>query len=457
MCFFNCGGKMQKNIFKQKTYKHIDKVVDIKKVESKIKNPSYINLHGFYPFLSYTLEFRKYTEEINENTKHHWKIKPRPIKYASHIDRCIYQWYSYLLNESYNRYCNINDLNNSAIAYRTCLHGKTNIEFSSIAFNFIKKCESCYILVSDFSNFFDFIEHKKLKENICKVMGLTELSEDFYKVFRSMTKYSYIEKQDIIDYLINKGLETEDSIKKNNSLFENISWKEAKKDLKDKIETNKETYGIPQGSPLSGIFANVYMIDFDQKAKEYAKSKKGLYMRYSDDLIMIIPKNEVNSINDIWNELSKIKKDYPTLKMNIRKTSGYLYENNQIISLHSQVPNMQKGGKFISYLGFSFDGKYIKFRDKTLTKFFYKFYRKIDGMVFRESIRLKKGIKKQTKIDKHRILKELNSNGESRKFIDYVNRAKRVFKNEKYIVNFRNEVKEKAFVRFEKEKRRIEK
>lgn len=457
MCFFNCGGKMQKNIFKQKTYKHIDKVVDIKDIELKIKNPNYIISHGFYPFLSYTLEFRKYTEEINEETNHHWKIKPRPIKYASHIDRCIYQWYSYLLNEKYNSYCNKNDLNKSAIAYRTCLRGKTNIEFASIAFNFIKKCESCYILVSDFSNFFDFIEHKKLKENICKVMGLAELSEDFYKVFRSMTKYSYIEKQDIIDYLINKGLETEDSIKKNNSLFEKISWKEAKKELKDKIETNKETYGIPQGSPLSGIFANVYMIDFDQKANEYAKSKKGLYMRYSDDLIMIIPTNEVNSINDIWDELSKIKKDYPTLKMNISKTSGYLYENNQIISLHSQVPNMQKGGKFISYLGFSFDGKYIKFRDKTLTKFFYKFYRKIDGMVFRESIRLKKGIKKQTKIDKHRILKELNSNGESRKFIDYANRAKRVFKNEKYIVNFRNEVKEKTFVRFEKEKRRIEK
>lgn len=448
---------MQKNIFKQKTYKHIDKVVDIKDVELKIKNPNYIISHGFYPFLSYTLEFRKYTEEINEETNHHWKIKPRPIKYASHIDRCIYQWYSYLLNEKYNSYCNKNDLNKSAIAYRTCLRGKTNIEFASIAFNFIKKCESCYVLVSDFSNFFDFIEHKKLKENICKIMGTTELSEDFYKVFRSMTKYSYIEKQDIVNYLINKGLETEDSIKKNNSLFENISWKEAKKELKDKIETNKETYGIPQGSPLSGIFANVYMIDFDRKTNEYAKSKKGLYMRYSDDLIMIIPTNEVNSINDIWDELSKIKKDYSTLKMNISKTSGYLYENNKIISLHSQVPNMQKGGKFISYLGFSFDGKYIKFRDKTLTKFFYKFYRKIDGMVFRESIRLKKGIKKQTKIDKHRILKELNSNGESRKFIDYVNRAKRVFKNEKYIINFRSDVKEKAFIRFEKEKRRIEK
>ena len=63
---------MRKNIFKQKTYKHIDKVVDIKDIESKIKNPNYIILHGFYPFLSQTLDYRKYTEEINDETKHHW-------------------------------------------------------------------------------------------------------------------------------------------------------------------------------------------------------------------------------------------------------------------------------------------------------------------------------------------------------------------------------------------------
>ena len=111
---------------------------------------------------------------------------------------------------------------------------------------------------------------------------------------------------------------------------------------------------------------------------------------------------------------------------------------------------------YISYLGFSFDGKYVRFRDKTLTKFFYKLYRKIDSMVLREKYRIQKGRKKHTKIDKHRILKELNSSqGESRKFIDYVNRAKKVFPNEYYIVNFRKNIKSKVFERFEKEKTRI--
>lgn len=442
---------MKNKIFKQRYYQHIDKVVDIKDVEEKVKNKEYVKKHGFYPFLSYTLEFKKYSDVIDSKTNHHWKIKVRPIKYASHIDRCIYQWYSYNLNNDYNEYCKKNHLNNSAIAYRTCLKGKTNIEFAAQAINFIKECKECYILISDFTKFFEYIDHNMLKKNLSTVLDKEILDDDFYKVFKTMTKYTFIEKRHIEDYLISNGIETKESLKKNNSLFETVSWNKAKKDLKEYVEVNKETYGIPQGSPLSGVFANIYMIDFDKEVADYAKSKDGIYMRYSDDLIIIIPKSNVNSIVDIWTKLCDIKKNYKTLEMNIEKTSGYLYENNKIYSLHQQIKGMKFGNDFISYLGFSFDGKYVKFRDKTLTKFFYKLYRKIDYMIRRDKERVKKGIKKRSKIDKHWILKELNvGNKESRKFIDYVNRAKKVFPNEKYIVSFRKNIKQKVFIRFNK-------
>ena len=265
-----------------------------------------------------------------------------------------------------------------------------------------------------------------------------------------MTKYAYIEKEIIEKYLISNKIETKESIKNNNSLFDKIPWKIAKKDLKASIKINKEKYGIPQGSPLSGIFANIYMINFDKLVNEYVKNKNGIYRRYSDDLIVIIPKIEVGSINEIWDYLNIIKDMYPMLKMNVSKTSGYLYKDKKIISLHNYISGMKDGNGFISYLGFSFDGKYIKFRDKTLTKFFYKLYRKIDDMKKRETKRILKGKKRHTKIDKHLILKELNSStGESRKFIDYVKRAKRVFKNEKYIIQFEKSVKNKIFVRFQ--------
>ena len=159
---------MNTNILKPRYYKHIDKIIDVKDVFDKIKDPEYIKRHGFYPFISYNLEFKKFTKD------HHQKVKKRPIKY--------------------NKYCDINNLNKASIAYRTNLKGKTNIEFAKIAFDFIKKSGECYILVSDFSSFFDFIDHKTLKKNLCEVLSVENLSDDFYKVFKSMTKYSYIEK-----------------------------------------------------------------------------------------------------------------------------------------------------------------------------------------------------------------------------------------------------------------------
>lgn len=441
---------MKNKIFKPRYYKHIDKVVNIRDVIDKVKEKEYIKKHSFFPFISYTLKFKKFCSEVDENTHQHWKFKERPIKYASHIDRCIYQWYSYNLNNKYNNYCYKSNLHDSVIAYRTNLKGKTNIEFAKEAFDFIKKHDECYILVSDFSKFFDYIEHDLLKRNLCEILNVNKLDDDFYKVFRSMTKYAYIEKEIIEKYLISNKIETKESIKNNNSLFDKIPWKIAKKDLKASIKINKEKYGIPQGSPLSGIFANIYMINFDKLVNEYVKNKNGIYRRYSDDLIVIIPKIEVGSINEIWDYLNIIKDMYPMLKMNVSKTSGYLYKDKKIISLHNYISGMKDGNGFISYLGFSFDGKYIKFRDKTLTKFFYKLYRKIDDMKKRETKRILKGKKRHTKIDKHLILKELNSStGESRKFIDYVKRAKRVFKNEKYIIQFEKNVKNKIFVRFQ--------
>lgn len=442
-------------ILKPKYYKHIDKIIkvkDLKNVKRKIKNKNYIVYHGFYPFLSYTIEFKKFVKIKDKNLQSTYqrKKKTRPIKYAAHIDRCIYQWYSYKVNNAYNSYCNQNNLNKCVIAYRTCLKGKTNIEFAKEAFDFIKKSQGCYILVSDFTDFFDNIDHKKLKSKLCEVLGTSKLEQDFYKVFRSMTRYTYIEKDRILQYLKTKGV-TDEMINKSNSLFEQISWNTAKNDLKKEIKINKKSYGIPQGSPLSGIFANVYMIDFDKSINEYVNSKNGLYLRYSDDLIIIIPTNKLNSIEDIWQEISKIKEKYETLKMNLDKTSGYMYENGKIKSLHKDVDGMKNGGTAIDYLGFSFDGKNAKFRDKTLTKFFYKLYRKIDGMKRREQDRLFKGKKKHTKIDKHQILKILNGNNkEERKFIDYANRAKRVFKGEKYIIDFSKNIKNKVFKRFDK-------
>lgn len=55
------------------------------------------------------------------NKKTGVKPKTREICYAAHMDRCIYQYYSAILNENYNKYLIEQNIESVPVAYRTNL------------------------------------------------------------------------------------------------------------------------------------------------------------------------------------------------------------------------------------------------------------------------------------------------------------------------------------------------
>ena len=69
--------------------------------------------HSFYPFIHYVMKMDKYNKRTG--VKH----KEREICYASHMDRCIYQYYSAILNENYNKYLDKENIAMVPVAYRT--------------------------------------------------------------------------------------------------------------------------------------------------------------------------------------------------------------------------------------------------------------------------------------------------------------------------------------------------
>ena len=122
------------------------------------------------------------------------------------------------------------------------------------------------------------------------------------------------------------------------------------------------------------------------------------------------------------------------------------------MSLHENEKGFKKSPNRISYLGFTFDGENVKLRDKTIIKFYYKIYHKIDSMTSREKIRLKYNKKRKSKIDKHWILKKIYPSSHRNRFANYLAKAKKVFSNEKYIQDFDKNLKNKIFNRFNKKK-----
>lgn len=418
------------NIYKIKNYPHIDAKKNFKYYIDKIQNPEFIKKHGFFPFIHKENIINKViTNESGKCTQ--GEPKKRGIKYSSHIDRYIYQYYSYLLNEKYNQVVIREKCNECVIAYRNNLKGKCNINFAKEVFEFIANGNEFFIYVADFENFFDNLDHYYLKERIKEVIDKGTLPEDYYKVYKSITKYSYIELNDIFQY---KNIK-EEELRKKNRLLTSKELKEFKK--KELLQTNENNYGIPQGSSISAVLANIYMLEFDKEIQSFVSKLNGMYRRYCDDIIIIIPLENKNK-ERFLEYFKKVKSKIPRLTIQDKKTEKLYYSKLNEIKLI----NEQNKKSTLTYLGFDFDGEIVSIRQKSISKYYNKTYRRIKIINNLKSYKLKIKCKKELyKKSSHLGAKKYSYRNRKKynikygNFITYVNRAQIIFNKSSILKN----------------------
>lgn len=356
---------MSRKVYKDKYYTHFDVKKRHKDYEDRVENVSWVSKHGFYPFIHFSMKFNKYTND--SQGKKYIKPKERDIFYAAHIDRYIYEYYGNRLNNKYNRYLKMNGTSRVSTAYRNCTPGKCNIDFAKEVFEFIVKCEAAYIYVGDFTKFFDNLDHKYLKGKIKSVVGEESLDAADYAIYKNLTRFSYIEADDIEH---ETGMLRRD-MRDLEKYFETAEFQAVKRKY---LKKNTKDYQIPQGSSISAVYANVYMVDFDKKINDFITAHKGMYRRYCDDIIMVIPMSKDNLLRGedkkITDFVYRVRDEIPRLDLNPEKTEHFFYENGVLEKIMGE-------SNLINYLGFTFDGKNVRIRDKSLFKFYCRAYRKI--------------------------------------------------------------------------------
>lgn len=417
-------------IYKIKNYPHIDTKKNFIYYKDKIENPEFIIKHGFFPFIHKENKINKVT--VNESGKcRQAEPKIRNIKYSAHIDRYIYQYYSHLLNEKYNQVVLRDKYNECIIAYRNNLKGKCNIDFAKEIFEFIAKGEEFFIYVADFEKFFDTLNHHYLKERIKEVIDKPTLPEDYYKVFKSITKYAYIKLEDILQY---KNISEED-LRKQERLLTSKQLKEFKK--MKLVIPNEENYGIPQGSSISAVLANIYMIEFDREIQSFVSKLGGMYRRYCDDIIIVIPL-ENNNKQNFLDYFEQTKSKVSNLTIQDKKTQKLFYSKSK----ENKLVDEKNIKSTLSYLGFDFNGEIVSIRQKSISRYYNKTYRRIKVINNLKSYKLKLKCKKELyKRSSHLGAKKYSYNNRKKynikygNFLTYVKRAQNIFNQSSILKN----------------------
>ncbi|MGU9939718.1 reverse transcriptase domain-containing protein [Empedobacter brevis] len=418
--------------FKIKGYTHLSptiKLSDSKRIIRQIKNPNYVAKYAFYPLIHKIIKERKYkqadpSKHLTKGRRHaHLCIKTnqslktqkeRPLHYASHMDSLIYGYYANLINERYEQILKTQpSLNDAVLAYRKIETfegsgvGKSNIHFAKECFdvitNYNSTCEEVGVLAFDLKSFFSTLDHQILKRTWAKLLEKNELPKDHYNVFKACTKFNYVLLDDLrigqkqlgrrrngfnesklASIRKHKGYkcffkdneEFRNEIQQGNlKIYNNPFYREIENINKYKSNTRKINVGIPQGLPISATLANLYLLEFDQKIIEFLKIFNGVYRRYSDDLLVVCKRSDMDQIESFFYSLIE---DYK-ITISKEKTERFLFktiEYNLQKQLRLECFKLSSENiatkSCLSYLGFEFRGYHTGIKSTNLAKYYRK-------------------------------------------------------------------------------------
>lgn len=375
-----------------KHYPHFDRVLSMDRAIALANNPQRVASNKFFPFLIYEKSWQPYRTKPGVGKP---KKKVRPIRYACRRDAYIFARYRELLAERYEEHLQKLGIAGAILAYRRIpvspikKSGKCNIHFAKDAFEQIVALGPCTAIALDISSFFESLDHQRIYKVWCELIGSDWLPPDHWSVFKAITRYRVVDKKAAYERLgffgakksasgkfVRGYLVPRDQIPTQLCSAEEfrarICGEEAP--YTDLAQKNEVEYGIPQGSPISDLIANFYLLDFDKEIAERVAKLGGVYYRYSDDILVLVPgpTSVAMTIRDEIESLMKAQGSKLEIKKSKTSIVRFEFENGR---LASSLVEGKQGKNGLEYLGFRFDGRHAYLRDATVSAFYRKISR----------------------------------------------------------------------------------
>jgi hypothetical protein len=335
---------------KDRKYVHFD--LPLSEAERKSLCPTRADYLGnsFWPLIGYTSEERRARKD--DAGKLTFEKKERPIKFGSHRDAALLEFYAKSLSQDYEHQLGGCTFATSILAYRSGIGN--NIDHSKSLFDEIRLRKNCVAIAMDISGFFDHIRHSVLYEQLKCVRNTSQLDIVDYKIFRRMTRFEWVESDHLMARLGSRyGRSGRICYPKD---FRNY----VRGTKPSVVMRNPHDFGIPQGTPLSGLYANISLFEFDSAMTKYVESMGGSYRRYSDDLAFLLPEaiDASKFVEQVGLKLGAVGLSASSSKTHISRFHGH---GRQISS-----------DKPFQYLGFTFDGRQTLVRQSSLNRYYSK-------------------------------------------------------------------------------------
>ena len=363
-----------------KKYPHLGRPLSVASIERLVQDPDKVARHPFSPFIRYHETYRPFRRKNGEGSKR----KDRPIRYAAHADAYIYSYYRQLLSNLYEAALTALDISDCVIAYRKIpvsagsSAGKCNIHHAAEAFQLITALDRSCAITLDISSYFDSIDHERLSKVWCRLLGADELPPDHAAVFRNITCYADVDRDELYVRLGYAKRIADGSLsflrKKRQMPTQLCSWKKLRQLAADQgkpklLVRNPHAYGIPQGSPISDVLANAYLLEFDSEMATYVRTRGGFYRRYSDDILIVLPGDGRVGAGARKFAISLIQQFGKQLTIKKEKCTSVCFVRTDVSGeMTSRYVSGGKKADGLEYLGFRFDGRKAYLRNSTISR-----------------------------------------------------------------------------------------
>jgi RNA-directed DNA polymerase len=381
---------------KERQYRHFDNPLSGNEREQGFDLEKHDISHRFHPLLGFTDTKRRVIRDISTGALV-TKNKPRLIRYASHADAAYLEVYGAQLSRIYEKSLIETGISDCVLAYRPL--GGTNVHHAKRLFDEIRKRENCNVIAIDISGFFDTLDHRHLKSELASVVNRPKLEGHDWNVFKNIAKFSWVETDDL-DKVLGKSRPMGGRICSPTDYQRHVRGSTS-----GLVRVHDLPFGIPQGTPVSGLFANIYMMSFDQDMQRLMQTLGGSYRRYSDDIALVAPSDvEPEELVEI---ARKILADYE-LCLSDDKTDISRFYGPVLHCDHA-----------IQYLGFEFNGKETTIRESSLNSY----REKMQNGIRAKLLAAKRKNIPASKVFKREVLSRYTHLGRRRNFLKYAFRS----------------------------------